>query len=147
MDYQKLNALIREVENERYIDVGDIEYTYLQEELYAIRRKRERFPVFVRADSPEKALNKYNSFCDFDGFFWAFQKIIRQMLHALGWKPGKKFRAYRNYYSTVPSQSVWWEKCVEYDLAERIGDCKYKVSDFGIHFLKRVLMLEIEEGD
>lgn len=64
MDYEKLNELIREVENKKYIDVGDIEYTYLQEELYATRKKGERFPVFVRADSPEKALIKYNSFKD-----------------------------------------------------------------------------------
>lgn len=68
MDYEKLNKLIRDVENEEYISLGDIEYCYLQEELYAVREKWKKFPVFIRASSPEKALNQYNSFYDFNGY-------------------------------------------------------------------------------
>lgn len=60
MLYEEINRLYRKVEQERFRDVGaNAEYTYLEEELYALRIKGEEPITFLRARSPKEAHEKF----------------------------------------------------------------------------------------
>ncbi len=59
MDYQLLNKLVREVENEKFTSKGDVEYSYLQEELYAVRFTNTKETVLLKAKNPDEACLKF----------------------------------------------------------------------------------------
>jgi hypothetical protein len=59
MNYELLNKLLKDVTKENYTKIGNIEYCYLQECTYAVRKVGNSFPILLKARSPEQALNSF----------------------------------------------------------------------------------------
>ncbi len=59
MNYELLNKLIREIEKEKFFPNGEVEYTYLQEELYAVRNIDGSNMILLHARNPHEACAKY----------------------------------------------------------------------------------------
>lgn len=59
MNYELLNKLLKDVTKENYTKIGNIEYCYLQECTYAVRKVGNSFPILLKAKNPEQALNSF----------------------------------------------------------------------------------------